>query len=106
VARATRESREIKQKINTREINMSVFSEYKKEIMDAATTDHIRLALSRAIKSYYVRTSRAMKAIPHTVEISRGSPRRIKKQGVDNLEKLAPESLRGLSSTTKRKGII
>ena len=70
---------------------MSVFSEYKKEIMDAAHDDHIRLALSRAIKSYRGNVNEAMKRFPHTVKLAE-EVREIKKQAVDNLEKLAQKA--------------
>jgi len=70
---------------------MSVFSEYKKEIMDAAHDDHIRLALSRAIKSYRGNVNEAMKRFPHTVQLAE-EVREIKKQAVDNLEKLAQKA--------------
>ena len=70
---------------------MSVFSEYKKEIMDAAHDDHVRLALSRAIKSYRGNVNEAMKRFPHTVQLAE-EVREIKKQAVDNLEKLAQKA--------------
>jgi iron-sulfur cluster protein len=70
---------------------MSVFSEYKKEIMDAAHDDHVRLALSRAIKSYRGNVNEAMKRFPHTVKLAE-EVREIKKQAVDNLEKLAQKA--------------
>ena len=53
---------------------MSVFSDYKKEIMDAAHNERIRLALSRAIKSYRGNTNEAMKKFPHTDRAGRRSP--------------------------------
>jgi L-lactate dehydrogenase complex protein LldG len=49
---------------------MSVFSDYKKEIMDAAHNDRIRLAVSRAIKSYRGNINDAMKRFPHTVKMA------------------------------------
>ncbi len=49
---------------------MSVFSEYKKEIMDAAHNERIRLALSRAISSYRANTNEALKRFPHTIKMA------------------------------------
>jgi L-lactate dehydrogenase complex protein LldG len=46
---------------------MSEFTEYKKEIMDAAHNERIRVALSRAIKSYRGNTNDALKKFPHTI---------------------------------------
>jgi iron-sulfur cluster protein len=70
---------------------MSVFSEYKKEIMDAAHDDHIRLALSRAIKSYRGNVNEAMKRFPHTIKMAE-EVHEIKTQAVGNLEKLAQQA--------------
>ena len=67
---------------------MSVFSDYKKEIMDAAHNERIRLALSRAIASYRNNTNEALKRFPHTVEMAK-EVREIKKNAIANMEKLA-----------------
>ena len=50
---------------------MTVFTDYKKEIMEAAHNDRIRLALSRAIASYRSNTSEALKRFPETVEMAK-----------------------------------
>jgi iron-sulfur cluster protein len=70
---------------------MSVFSEYKKEIMDAAHNDRIRLALSRAIKSYRNNTNDALKKFPHTIELAR-EVRAIKEKAVGEMEQLAQQA--------------
>ncbi len=70
---------------------MSVFSEYKKEIMDATHNDRIRLALSRAIKSYRGNINEAMKRFPHTIKMAE-EVRDIKAKAMDNLEKLAQQA--------------
>jgi L-lactate dehydrogenase complex protein LldG len=67
---------------------MTVFSDYKKEVMDAAHNDRIRLALSRAIKSYRGNIDDAMKRFPHSVRLAE-EVREIKKQAIDNMEELA-----------------
>jgi iron-sulfur cluster protein len=67
---------------------VSVFSDYRKEIMDAAHNDRIKLALSRAIASYRTNTNEALKRFPQTVELAK-EVREIKKNAVANMEKLA-----------------
>jgi L-lactate dehydrogenase complex protein LldG len=47
-----------------------VFGEYKKELMEAAHNERIRLALSRAIKSYRANTNAALKKFPHTIKLA------------------------------------
>jgi iron-sulfur cluster protein len=70
---------------------MSVFSEYKKELMDAAHNDRIRLALSRAIKSYRTNTNDALKKFPHTIELAK-EVRKIKEQAIGDMENLARQA--------------
>jgi L-lactate dehydrogenase complex protein LldG len=67
---------------------LSVFSEYKKEIMDAAHDERIRLALSRAIASYRNNTNEALKRFPQTLEMAK-EVREIKKNSIAQMEKLA-----------------
>jgi len=49
---------------------MSVFKDYKKEIMSAARNERIGLALSRAIKSYRDNTNKALEKFPHTFKMA------------------------------------
>jgi iron-sulfur cluster protein len=70
---------------------MSVFSDYKKEIMDAAHNDRIRLALSRAIKSYRGNTNNALKKFPHTIEMAK-EVREIKSKSMDMMMELAEKA--------------
>ncbi len=70
---------------------MSVFSEYKKEIMDAAHNERIRLALKRAVASYRTNTNEALKRFPHTVEMAK-EVREIKKKSIAEMEKLAAQA--------------
>ncbi len=70
---------------------MSVFTEYKKEIMDAAHNDRIRVALSRAIKSYRANTNSALKKFPHTIKMAE-EVREIKEKAIGEMEKLAQQA--------------
>ncbi|MFC1966787.1 LUD domain-containing protein [Chloroflexota bacterium] len=70
---------------------MSVFSEYKKTIMDAAHNERIRLALSRAIKSYRGNTNDALKKFPHTIKMAE-EVGEIKEKAMGEMEQLAQKA--------------
>jgi iron-sulfur cluster protein len=70
---------------------VSVFSDYKKEIMDAAHNDRIRLAISRATLSYRNNTNEALKRFPQTIEMAK-EVREIKKKSIANMRKLAEQA--------------
>ena len=70
---------------------MSVFTEYKKEIMDAAHNERIRLALSRAIASYRTNTNSALKKFPHTIKMAE-EVREIKENAISEMEQLAQQA--------------
>jgi len=70
---------------------MSVFSDYKNELMDAAHNERIRLALSRAIKSYRANTNDALKKFPHTIKMAE-EVREIKSKAIAEMEKLAQQA--------------
>ena len=70
---------------------MSIFTEYKKEIMDAAHNERIRVALSRAIASYRTNTNNALKKFPHTIKMAE-EVREIKTKAIGDMEKLAQEA--------------
>jgi L-lactate dehydrogenase complex protein LldG len=70
---------------------MSVFSDYKKEIMDAAHDERIKLAISRATFSYRNNTNEALKRFPQTIELAK-EVRQIKKNAIANMEKLAQQA--------------
>ncbi len=70
---------------------MSVFSNYKRELMDAAHSDRIRLALSRAIKSYRANTDYALKKFPDTIKMAE-EVREIKEKAIGDMEKLVQKS--------------
>ena len=70
---------------------MSIFTEYKKEIMDAAHNERIRIALSRAIKSYRSNTNNALKKFPHTIKLAE-EVKEIKEKAIGEMEKLAQQA--------------
>lgn len=70
---------------------MSVFTDYKKELMDAAHDERIRIALSRAIKSYRSNTSNALQKFPHTIGMAE-EVRAIKEKAVNEMEQLAEQA--------------
>ncbi len=74
---------------------MSVFTDYKKEIMDAAHSERIRLALSRAIKSYRGNINNALKKFPHTIKMAE-EVREIKEKAMGEMEKLAQQACEAL----------
>ncbi len=76
---------------------MSEFTDYKKEIMDAAHNERIRLALSRAIKSYRGNTNDALKKFPHTIKMAE-EVREIKSNAVANMEKLAEQASQAIEA--------
>jgi len=67
---------------------MSVFKDYKKEIMSAARNERIGLALSRAIKSYRDNTNKALEKFPHTFKMAE-EVREIKEKAVGEMRVLA-----------------
>ncbi len=70
---------------------MSVFSEYKKEIMDAAHDERIRLALTRAIASYRTNVENALKKFPHTIKLAE-EVREIKVRAIGDMEALVRQA--------------
>src|SRR4030043_349488 len=70
---------------------MSITSDFKKEIMEAAHNDRIKLALSRAIASYRSNTNNAMKKFPHTIKLAE-EVLEIKKKAIGEMESLAKQA--------------
>jgi len=70
---------------------VSIFTDYKKEIMEAAHNERIRIALSRAIKSYRANTNDALKKFPHTVKMAE-EVLEIKEKAIGQMEKLAQQA--------------
>lgn len=82
----------------------SDFKNYKKEIMDAAHSDRLRLALSRAIKSYRTNVKGALEKFPATVNMAE-EVIEIKKQAIPRMEELAEQAVREIEGN-KGKGYI
>jgi iron-sulfur cluster protein len=70
---------------------MTISKEYRKELKDAVENERIRLALSRAIKSYRENTHNALKKFPHTVKMAE-EVRRIKEYSVQHMRSLAEQA--------------
>ncbi len=70
---------------------MSVFSDYKKEIMDAAHNERIRLALSRGIASYRGNVNKAMAKFPHSIKMAE-EVKEIKSRAIGEMQKLAEQA--------------
>jgi len=64
------------------------FKTYKKDIMGAAHDDRLRLALSRAIKSFRANVKNALEKFPHTIELA-DEVKSIKERSIQNMENLA-----------------
>jgi iron-sulfur cluster protein len=82
----------------------SVFHEYKEEIMDAAHNDRLRLALSRAVKSFRGNVKNALARFPHTVALA-DEVLKIKEKSIPNMEKLARQAIASIEEN-KGKGYI
>ena len=76
---------------------MSVFTDYKKEIMDAAHNQRIRIALSRAIKSYRANINNALKKFPHTIKLAE-EVREIKAKAISEMEQLAEQACEAIEA--------
>jgi len=76
---------------------VSVFSEYKKNMMGAAHNDRIRLALSRGIASYRSNVNTALEKFPHSVQLAE-EVRQIKAQSIIDMEKLAQQACEVIES--------
>ena len=76
---------------------MSVFTDYKKEIMAAAHNERIGIALSRAIKRYRANIDDALKKFPDTIEMAE-EVREIKKKAIDKMEQLAEQACEAIEA--------
>ncbi|MBU2608540.1 MAG: LUD domain-containing protein, partial [Chloroflexi bacterium] len=76
---------------------MSVFSDYKKEIMDAAHNERIRLALSRAIASFRSNIDEALTKFPHSHDLAK-EVLEIKQKSIPNMEQLAQQACEAIES--------
>jgi len=75
---------------------VSAFKDYKKVIMDAAHNDRIRIALSRAVKSYRGNVDSALRKFPHTVKLAE-EVRAIRENAVGRMEELARQASEALA---------
>ncbi|HSW58372.1 MAG TPA: hypothetical protein VLH15_08225, partial [Dehalococcoidales bacterium] len=64
---------------------MSEAKEYRREIMEAAHNERIKLALTRAIASYRNNVNEALRRFPHTLEMAK-EVQKIKQNAVANLD--------------------
>jgi iron-sulfur cluster protein len=76
---------------------VSVFRNYKKEIMGAAHNERIRTALSRAVKSYRANVKNALKMFPHTVKLAE-EVKEIKEKAVNEMESLTTRACEAVES--------
>jgi iron-sulfur cluster protein len=72
--------------------NQSEFKDYKKEIMDAAHDERLRLALTRAIKSFRGNVKNALEKFPHTVGMAE-EVLAIKEKAIPDMKKLARRAI-------------
>ena len=82
----------------------SGFKEYKKEIMDAAHDDRLRMALTRAIKSFRSNVKNALEKFPHTVDMA-AEVLAIKEKAIPDMEKLTRQAIAAIEEN-KGKGYI
>jgi len=75
---------------------MSIFTDYKKELMDAAHNKHIRVALSRAITSYRTLESDTLGKFPHTVKMAE-EVRQIKEKSIGKMEELTKQACEAIT---------
>jgi iron-sulfur cluster protein len=80
------------------------FKEYKKEIMGAAHDDRLRLALTRAIKSFRSNVKSALEKFPHTVDLAE-EVLTIKEKAIPDMEKLTRQAI-GAIEENKGKGYL
>ncbi len=76
---------------------MSVFSDYKKEIMAAARNERISIALSRGIKHFRANINTALTKFPHTVKMAE-EVRQIKEKAIGDMEPLAEKACEAIEA--------
>lgn len=75
---------------------MSVFTDYKKEIMDAAHNESLRKGVSRSTKGYRANVDNALTKFPHTIELAE-EVRKIREKAIGEMEKLAEQACKAIS---------
>jgi iron-sulfur cluster protein len=76
---------------------VSVFGDYKKEIMGAAHNERIRLALSRAVKAYRANIDKTLEEFPQTVKLAE-EVRGIKESAIARMEELAGQACKAIEA--------
>jgi L-lactate dehydrogenase complex protein LldG len=82
----------------------SDFKSYKKEIMDAAHDDRLRLALSRAVNSFRANVKNALEKFPHTAVLAE-EVLKIKERAIPDMEKLARQAITSIEEN-RGKGYL
>ncbi|OGO32781.1 MAG: lactate utilization protein C, partial [Chloroflexi bacterium RBG_16_56_11] len=82
----------------------SDFKSYKKEIMGAAHDERLRLALTRAIKSFRGNVKNALEKFPHTLDLAE-EVQAIKEKSIADMENLARRAIAAIEEN-QGKGYI
>jgi iron-sulfur cluster protein len=82
----------------------SDFKSYKKEIMDAAHDERLRLALSRAVNSFRANVNNALEKFPRTVALA-DEVLKIKEKAIPEMEKLTKQAIAAIEEN-KGKGYL
>ncbi len=82
----------------------SDFKSYKKEIMDAAHNERLRLALTRAVGSFRANVNKALEKYPHTIALAE-EVLKIKEKAIPEMENLARQAIAAIEEN-KGKGYI
>jgi iron-sulfur cluster protein len=80
------------------------FKSYKKEIMGAAHNDRLRLALSRAVKSFRANVKNALDKFPHTIALA-DEVLKIKEKAIPDMEKLTRQAIAAIEEN-RGKGYL
>ncbi len=70
---------------------MTISREYRKELKEAHGNERIRLAVSRAVKSYRTNTNNALKKFPQTLKMAE-EVKRIKEHSIQHMRELAGQA--------------
>ena len=70
---------------------MTISKEYRRELKEAHANDRIRLAVSRAVKSYRTNTNNALKKFPQTLKMAE-EVRKIKEHSIQHMWELAGQA--------------
>ncbi len=79
----------------------SDFKSYKKEIMGAAHDDRLRLALTRAVKSFRANVKAALDKFPHTVDLAE-EVLKIKEKAIPDMEALTRQAIAAIEENRGR----